>query len=248
MSEKRAKKTARKKSVDKKEEEKKLEAEKIVLEKAEKAEEIEEKKEEKAEPDKGQVFHENKILFNVLMVLALLVIAFVVFLILYRASNTITVNGVQYNVVQQGQLTFYNAKIPVVYQGKPAQYNFYLRNNPQLLENEIPFNGTLYILPGLVVNVSNDLACSGDGSVAMVNLGTLYKVIGANVTASGNLTCNPQAGYVYLNIQPSSKPTSIQEISPACYQINVNNCQVLAATERYMVETFSALKNSNYSY
>ncbi|MCL5730403.1 MAG: hypothetical protein M1165_02450 [Candidatus Pacearchaeota archaeon] len=211
-----------------------------IIEDINKSEQAEEKKEEEVKPGKTQVFRENKILFNVLLVMGVIVVFFIAFLIISNDSSSFTLNGVKYTLIKQGSLFFYNTKIPVTLNGSPANYNFYLQNDPRKLMSEIPFSGNLKVGQDTIININNDLACNGDGSVGALNLATLYRVIGSNVTASSNETCMNQTNSVFIDIQPAND-TSISQTSPYCYKIDVSNCQILAASERYMVETFSTL-------
>jgi len=232
------------KRVSKKEVNNLVEAEKIVYEKAKKAEEIEEEKEDEVHPNNKTIKSESKILRNLLLVLVLLtgVIAFIV--VLNNASRAFTVDGVNYAKVQNGQLILYNTKVPVIYQGKKADYNFYLYNDPKKLQNEIPFNGSITIVPQsvYVVNTTGDFSCRGDGIIGLANLNNLYNLFGKMIKDPTVVGCDLSGKYTFISIQESNK-TSIQETSPTCYVINVNNCEILAATERYMTETFSAIHN-----
>ena len=128
-----------------------------------------------------------------------------------------------------------------MYNGSLRQYNFYLYSDPRIIERKVPFNGSIVIVPQstVILNITGNLNCNGDGIIAVANLNTLYSLIG-KVTKDSNATCDSSGRYIFINIQNSSE-TSIQEIAPACYNINVNNCQILAGVERYMTQTFSTI-------
>ncbi|MFZ1970898.1 MAG: hypothetical protein WAU65_01830 [Candidatus Nanoarchaeia archaeon] len=228
--------------------EKEIEAiEESIEDNIEKAEEVEDKKEH---PSQKQIASESKILLITLVIIGLLVGVFIFILLLSNTSKSFTVDGVRYIVdttIEQGQ-TLYDTKIPMTLSnGSNAEYNIYLNYDPRMLDKEVPFNGSLYVRQNLVINSSSNLSelnCNGDGILGVANLVNLYQnALGINVTKSSNMTCDPQIRYVYLNIVPSNE-TNIQEIAPGCYNINVNNCQILAATERYMTETFSTLNQA----
>lgn len=234
MSEKNIKKTDKKKEKEIAQIEQKIENN---------IEDAEIKEEKNEHPDKKQIFSENKILVNFLIILGIMAIAFVIIVIVSNSSKSFTVDGVKYSLFQEGQLTLYNTKIPVVVNGTNAEYNIYLRNDPRTLNKNVPFNGSLYIRPYMVINASDSLNCNGDGILAVANIVNTYEgALGTSVIKDENVSCDNQTRYVYLNIQPSNE-TSVQEIAPACYNINVNNCQVLAATERYLTETFSTVQD-----
>ena len=42
---------------------------------------------------------------------------------------------------------------------------------------------------------------------------------------------------MFVKLQEANK-TSIEQVGPACYNININNCEILEGTERFMIETF----------
>ena len=105
------------------------------------------------------------------------------------------------------------------------------------------------IRPYMAINYSDDLSCSGYGTIGVQNIMNLYEAIGTTVVYDPNATCDSQLRYVYVNIRLSNE-TSIQETAPACYTINVANCdEVLQATERYVTETLATIEPyiSNYS-
>ncbi len=211
------------------------------IKKAEDNIEKEEKKEEKSEkPSKEQIKSENKILIIVMGVLLLLAAVFVGYLIFSSNAKTFTYNGVGYTLSPNGKITFYETTIPVVQNGKKINYPVYIQNDPRKLESEVPFNGSLYIRPAMAVNYSNDISCDGYGAVAIANLFNLYQTMGVKTVYDPNATCDAQQRYVYVNIKTTNE-TSKQEDAPACYTINVADCNVLPAVERYMTETFQTL-------
>lgn len=243
MSEKKVRKKIEKKN----EEEKRIEAEKFVYEKAKEAEQIEEKKEESEKPSEKLIQNESKIFRNVILVIVLIAAVIGFILILNNTAKTFTVDGVGYTIIHQGQLILYNTWVPVVYNGSLTKYNFYLYSDPRVIQNEVPFNGTINIVTSstIILNATGDINCNGDGIIAVANLNTLYSLIGS-VIKNPNATCSPSGSYTFINIQDSNA-TSIQEIGPSCYNINVNNCQVLAGVERYMTQTFATLHNLSKS-
>ncbi len=239
------KKTQKKKET-KKEIQDKIEAEKFVFEKAKEAEEAIEEKEEEVIPSRATVQKESKLLRNTLLILGLvaLVVAFII--ILNNASKTFTVDGVTYAIVKLPG-TFYNTKIPAIINGSLTSYNFYLYDDPRIIKKTIPFNGSMKINLGeiTVLNVPDSLNCKGDGMVAAVNLANLYGLVG-KVIKDFNATCDLSGRYLYINVQEANK-TGIQQTAPACYNINVNNCEILPAAERFMMETFATIRNMSAS-
>jgi hypothetical protein len=92
----------------------------------------------------------------------------------------------------------------------------------------------------MVINMTNDFNCNGDGIIALANLVKLYSIMGASVIKDENATCDLQGSYMFLRIENGNQ-TKIEQFGPACYKIYVNNCEILAGTEKFMTETFSEI-------
>jgi len=235
------KENQKKEKISKSEEKKREEVIETVEGNIEKAEEKEEKKED-AHPDKKQIFEENKILIIFGGILLLLLAAFISYLAFSNNAKSFTYGNVTYSIANYGNNhIFYKTTIPVVINGSRINYNAYLYNNPKDLAKEVPFKGDLYVRPIMNLNYSNDINCKGDGVVALAELENLYTAMGTKLVYDPNATCDPQQRYVEINIKTSNE-TNIQEIAPACYTINVANCQIIPALERYMTETFTTIK------
>ncbi len=202
----------------------------------------EEAREEKDIPSKTQIKKENKIMFIFLGILLLISSVLVIYLLTLNSAKSFTYNGVKYSLVKNGKLTFYETTLPLVYNGQKKYFNLFIRNDPKTLEREVPFNGSIYIKSAMDLNYSDSLTCNGDGVIALANLANLYQAIGTRVVRDPNATCDPQQRYVFINVKVSNE-TSIMETAPACYTINVANCQILPATERFITETLSSIHN-----
>ncbi len=244
MAERKSKAKDKKEAPKTKESSGRKESKKEIIEDVKKIEEnieAEEKSEEKHEkPSKEQLKSENKMMAIFIGVLLLISAVLIIYFLVSNNAKTFTYDNVPYNIIQQGKITFYHTTLPIIYNGTHTYYNLYLRNNPRDLAKEVPFNGNLYIKKNMAINYSADITCDGDGTIAIANFLNLYGVIGTKVVRDPNATCDPQQRYVYVNIKVANE-TSIQETAPACYTINVANCQILQATERYMTETLSAV-------
>ena len=144
--------------------------------------------------------------------------------------------GVTFDVVQEGQLVLYKTSLPVLYEGVVVPYNFYLRNDPRKLKN-IPFEANMTYLPYLVINLTEDFNCDGDGMIGIANLLKQYQILDIKVLRDENATCDTNERYSFIQIQ-SGEETSITQFGPSCYTINVDDCEILKVTEKLMVENF----------
>jgi len=86
-----------------------------------------------------------------------------------------------------------------------------------------------------VISFEKDFNCDGDAIIAVANLAKLHEVLGISLIRDENATCDSR--YTYLRLQEGDK-TSIEKIGENCYILNVNNCEILKVTERYMLEMF----------
>ncbi len=183
---------------------------------------------------KEQLKKQNNLLRNVLIAMGLFVIFCVLLVWWIDSTRSFEYNGLKFKVVKEGNLILYQTSLPVYYQGELRQYNFYLRNDPRKLE-DVNFDGDVRLLKNMVVNMS-DIRCDGDEVIGVANLVKLWNVLGTKVITDENATCDPQGRYIYLNILEGND-TQIQEDGTACYEMTVGNCEILRATEKFMVET-----------
>ena len=64
----------------------------------------------------------------------------------------------------------------------------------------------------------------------------LYEIIGTTVIKDPNASCDTQGTYTFIQLQEGEE-TSIEQFGPSCYNININNCEILEGTEKFMAET-----------
>jgi len=191
--------------------------------------------EEKTEiSSEEQIKKQNKQLKQIFIGIGIVVLIFILIIFFIKSTTHFTYKGVvDFEIVKEGDLILYQTKIPIIYQGQPAEYNFYLRNDPRKLEKNVPIKGTLLLLNNAVINATGDFNCEGDGIIAIANLVNLYNVLGKNLIKDENASCDSLGRYTFLQIQ-SGNETSIEKTGPSCYNLNVNNCEILEVTERFI--------------
>lgn len=192
----------------------------------------------------------NKTLRNILVISAFIILIIGVSVFWNSTARGFEYQGVDYKVVEfcdsgpASCLITYNTKLPVTYEGQKANYNFYLRNDPRKLEKEVPFNGNLTLRDNLQLDITYGKTCNGYSNIAIQNLATLIDVSGINITEEGeNATCDVLGKDMFILIQEGNE-TSIEQIGPACYTININQCEILEGTERFMNEMFVYLNEN----
>lgn len=205
-----------------------------------------EKKEEK--PSKKEIKKENKILRNFVLIIGGFILMFVFIMVFRYYVDHFEVEGVKFEVIKSGQLTFYRTSLPGIIndenkfemglyeEGNKADYSIYLRTDPRVLQN-IEFHERIsQIKKENVINMEGDFGCNGDGTIAVANLLKLYEIIGANVIKDETASCDEKGRYGWINIQSGEK-TNLERFGPACFNINIKNCEILEGTEKFILET-----------
>jgi len=186
-----------------------------------------------------QAKQQNKILRNIFLVfLSITLIIGSYFLSSYYITN-FEYNGLEFKIIKEGDIIFYHTFLNLERDDAPVKYNFYLRNDPRKLE-KITFEEDLLLLTNMVLNVTDEFNCNGDGVIAIANLANLYSAVGINIIRDENATCDEQGRYKYLNIQPGEE-TKIEHDGSGCYQMYISDCEILKGTERFMLDSLVEL-------
>lgn len=196
---------------------------------------------EKKIAEETQKARENKQLKIFFAMIGIVVVVILTTMFVVNKMKNFEVDGVTFNVVKE--IAPYRTSLPVIYEGKNASYNFYLRNDPRKLTEEIPFDGKIKLevpMNQMVINITGEVDCNKDSGIAVGNLVSLYRVSGISVIKDENATCDNKGRYLFLQIEPGNE-TRIEQTSGACYTLYVNNCEILKGTERFMVETFEQI-------
>lgn len=190
---------------------------------------------------KKQVESQNKILKNFFIGIGIIIITILLIFLFINKTKDFEYGGVGFSIVKfcdtRPCLVTYNTELPVIYQEKRIPYNFYLRNDPRELVENVPFDGKLVFKKDMVINITFNRYCEGHETIAIANLINLYEIFGTNITADESAECDFEGGSMFVLIQESNR-TSIEQFGPACYNINIKNCEILEGTERFMIDTF----------
>ncbi len=190
-----------------------------------------------------QIKHENKLLRNILLMLGAIVLGFFMVLIIYYSISHFEFEGVKYNILKEKDVTFYHTNFPsnFVYSGKTVEFNVYLRNDPRKLKS-IPFEGNINLLEMAVIDSEDNFDCEGDGVIAIANFNQIMKAIGVEVIKDPDYSrCDSSGRYMFFNLK-SGDETKIAQTGPACYDFEINDCEVLQVTERFLTKSISAIQ------
>jgi len=188
----------------------------------------------------------DKILKNFLIVAGIVLFLFLVVMFVNNQKKSFDYKGVEFDVVEFCDagppcLVTYHTKLPVIYEGKEGIYNFYLRNDPRQLENEVLFNGEFDLEEEMYIDITFDKSCEGFEQIAMENFRQLHNIAGTSMLNGKNETCDSatEKGGMYVVIQESDNgETSVEQTGSSCYDIKIKDCEIIEGTERFMIETF----------
>lgn len=202
--------------------------------------------EEEKAPSEEQIKKENKLFKNIIIVMIGFALMFFAVYMIINSMRYFEVGGVKFEIVKEGQLTLYKTSMPVMYQGNLATYNFFLRTDPRTLKAKLPIMGNISFRKNMVLDVTTqDLFCGGDWTIGLVNVQHLYDLLDINLLAKNkSISYTPESDYMFITINKGNQ-TEIKRISANSYEININNCEVLPAFERLMLETFIRNKELN---
>jgi len=192
---------------------------------------------------KKELASHNIILRNILIVLGLIIIVFIAWMIFLNIIDSVKYDNLSFEVVNEGNIIFYKHVLPL-YNGEShyANYNFYLRKNPYKTGN-IPFDGELNIREFMAIN-STDFSCDGDEVLAMANLIKPFEVADIEIVYDPNATCDEESRYILLNIQHGEE-NKIVQTGETCYDMIVKDCDILAVSEKMMIEMFILFDEAN---
>ena len=193
-----------------------------------------EKKEPVEKITKKQIKQENKILRNIFIIIGVTIIGIILIFFISNSVNNFEYKGVKFQKVDE--VAPYKTQFPVMHKGNIVPYNIYLRNDPRKLD-KIEFNGELNLIENIVINSTGDFNCNGDGIIAIANLVQFYEILGTNIFKNETLSCDDKNRYTFIQIQEGNE-TKIEQFGYSCYNININNCEILEGTERFMIESF----------
>ncbi|MBU2616906.1 MAG: hypothetical protein KKB79_02930 [Nanoarchaeota archaeon] len=204
--------------------------------------------EEVSEPKEKRVDRENRFLKNLFIFFGIVLAGFIIGSFAFSEAVEFQYRGVNFTIVEfcdaKPCLKTYNTKLPVLDKGGRADYNFYLRNDPRKLEEQVPFNGDLQIPKSAAIDVTYNRICQGYSSIAMDNFGILMKIMNVNITAEEGLSCESGINEMQVIVQEGEE-TKVERIGSACYIIEIKECEVLSGMERFMIEMFVEIRDNS---
>jgi len=195
-----------------------------------------------------QIKKENKVFKGIIITMVGFLLIFLVVYFIITSMAKFEVDGVKFKMIKEGELILYQTSIPVFIgeEKTEADYNFYLRTDPRTLEEKVPTQGEVVFRKNLVLDVTTeDLFCEGDWTIAVANTQNLYTLLGFNISVKDKKKkYQPEDEYMFITINKGNR-TEIRANNESAYEININNCEVLPAFEKLMLETFVKYQEVN---
>jgi hypothetical protein len=209
------------------------------------AEKIEEEKRIREAKEEEQVKRQKKTLITFFIIIGVVIFSFLATWYLINASKHFDYKGVDFSLDDSAKgMTLFKATM--VGQVTKATYNFYFRNEPSKLE-QIPITGTLIFRKNIVFDSSADqFSCDGNGVLAISQFSNGMNSFGIKLLKeNASVQYTPTENYMFLTFVKGNT-TEIRQISSFnnAYEVVINNCEILPAMERIMLEAIVKAKTA----
>lgn len=185
------------------------------------------------------------------IILGVLILFFGIFLASYfyfQSQNYFNYAGLDFRKEKIGEINFYHARFPIIYQGQVYRiYNLYLRNDPR--KNKIPVNANFSISKKVIISLDEEIKNCEKAVLGQTNLAMFLWAFPwvENVTAAltneeaakrNNMdfaNCSNASNKRTIILVKASNKNSIELESENCYRLNVANCEYLKVAEKYIM-------------
>ncbi len=185
--------------------------------------------------------------------IALILIVLLTPYIIKTYINSFVYNKLDFQKTQLGDIKFYSTKIPVTnLDGEVSgSYSLNFRNDPRELESigyDVPNNQVIFKKENVTyISFNPDMQVCEDNGIALINFASFLRDFG-NLEISSAVTDYDYSkennlSFVTCEISPdntvilldSGEKTEIKRISKKCYQITYADCEILPATEKFIL-------------
>jgi len=197
--------------------------------------------------------NEDKILKGILIAAGVIFLGIFVWMYVGSSSTHFDYKNVEFTIVEG--IAPYRMSIPSATKDEitgavtTQDFYMYLRNDPRVLVKTIPFENDVELRNIVIFKSKDEFNCEGKGIVGIMNLVRIYELLGIDVNKDPEAPCDSTGrDYTLIEIK-SGNETRIDKIGSSCYVMQVEDCEILEATERYLLEVLSFvqedLDNSN---
>lgn len=214
------------------------------------------KEKEKSEPVKKEenISKKDKQVHRIIFTMVAVIGVFIVFYFIFNSLQAFKYNGLSFTKEKFGEIPVFHHYYNFDIEGKLIKYNLYLRNDPRT--NNVPITGEA-IDEGIEFRRDNTVYVSvspkgldeceysrvGISNLALFLADNQLNVKGASpnedLAKESNIvyaTCDTHSNDVVILIR-SGEETEIIHEKNNCYIIQIANCQVLEAIEKFQVQS-----------
>ena len=212
-----------------------------------------EKKDEKViEESNKQNSNMNKELYWFFGVMISLLALFFISYYFFQSLLTFTYHGITFEKIKEADVTFYHAIVPVkTLEEQTLRYHLYFRYDPR--KNNVPIEGEIAIPKESPVYLSiNETGIRGecdDAAIAVASLSQFLREAGGfevraavpdeELAPKLNLPfadCTTNPTNTVLIIQKGNETGVLRKAETNCYTMNIANCEILRAVEKFELE------------
>lgn len=181
---------------------------------------------------------QNKILKKTFIVLVIILVGFAAVFIFMNYLNYFEYRGITFDMDKNEikGVTLYHTSVPVIYNNKSTDYNFYLKYDPRKLNDTVPIEENITFRKNMVLETTTpNLFCNGEWNYFQLQISNIV-VFNMNLMVNDETTkYEPAQDYMFVTINEGNK-TEIRKTGENTYEINVNNCEIAPVADRFLLE------------
>ena len=210
---------------------------------------------ERKENKKKKLPRVDKEIYWIFGVMALIVVVFIAFSFIFQSLRTFEYQGLTFTKDASGPVTFYQYYYSLLTRdGKIRQFTLNLREDPR--KNNVPVEGEIFFKRGKFVYVTLNetglaecpFAQPAVGSLATFIVGNDYDMQAgtpdikeAEEKGRKYVTCENRPEHIVILIQKGNETKITKQDN--CHIMNINNCEINPAIEKFMVQAILDGKN-----
>ena len=197
----------------------------------------------------------DKEIYWIFGVMALIVVVFIIFFFIFHSLRTFEYKGLTFTKDTAGPVTFYQYYYSLMTrEGKIRQFTLNLRVDPR--KNNVPIEGEIFFKRNTFVYVTINETGLAQCPNAQPAVGTLATfIVGNDFDMEGGtpdqkeaeekgrkyVTCENRPERIVILIQQGNETRITKENN--CHIMNINNCELNLAIEKFMVQAIIDGKN-----
>jgi len=192
---------------------------------------------------------QNKYVLTIVIIAAALLLTIFLVTVASNMAKHFEYTGLKFEKVMFDKMPFFYTKIQITRPDESVvNYNLYLRNDPR--SNNIPVYTEMRFQKEVAVTTDDAVSNCSYAGVSGVLLGQFLNAMGTDVYTGTTdfeiakergimyIACVPNQNYTLISIKQGSV-TKITQSDTNCYNLEIANCELLNATERFVMASIS---------